>query len=95
MQFFPDTYIPSDQAWAWSGFEKMMRAVSQITRLASIFEDFMYRAYLELFEDNVQYIEFRTGLGPKCRVRYITVVIKMSLCCSITFFNVEVFHFLR
>ena len=46
-----------------------MKAVSQITRLASIFEDFMYHAYAEFLEDNVQYIEFRTGLGPKCKVR--------------------------
>ena len=68
-QFFPDTFVHGNLTWAWSRFEKMIGAVSQITNLANIFEDFMYQAYSEFLQDNVQYIEFRTLLAPVCKVR--------------------------
>jgi len=78
IQFSPDTFVHGDLTWAWSTFEKMIGAVSQITNLASIFEDFMYQAYSEFLQDNVQYIEFRTTLHPVCKVAMNEGCLKMN-----------------
>lgn len=85
VQFFPDNFVHGDLAWAWSRFEKMIGAVSQITNLASIFEDFMYQAYAEFLEDNVQYIEFRTLLAPICKVRRQTYLSSENVNCKSKF----------
>jgi len=68
IQFTAEGYVAGDLNWVWRRFEKMIVAVSQMTNLASVFEDFMYQAYKEFMEDGVQYVEFRTLLGPVCNV---------------------------
>jgi len=68
IQFMSDSFVGGNLEWAWSRFERMITAVSRITNLASVFQDFMYQAYQEFLSDKVQYVEFRTILQPVCKV---------------------------
>ena len=65
----PDTYVSGDLQWAWNRFEGMISSVADITNYQPVFEDYMYRAYSEFLQDNVQYVEFRTLLMPVCKVQ--------------------------
>ena len=56
----------------------MIGAVSQITNLATIFEEFMYQAYQEFLQDRVQYIEFRSLLMPICKVGNLKISSSLS-----------------
>lgn len=60
-----------NQSVIWKKFESVFGTISGALCYDDVFHDFYYQALQELYDDNVQYIEFRTILPE--------VLVKMML----------------
>ncbi|KAM3858966.1 adenosine deaminase 2-A [Diretmus argenteus] len=58
----PDTAYPS-QAVVWEKFEKAFMAAAGLVTHAPVVKDYFYRGLEELHQDNVMYLELRSGLS--------------------------------
>ncbi|XP_059048949.1 adenosine deaminase 2-like [Achroia grisella] len=55
--------INSDINFTWKRFDKVIRAIKSIIRYRPAREKFFYKALKSFYDDNVMYIEIRTGLS--------------------------------
>ncbi|CAB1345937.1 unnamed protein product [Coregonus sp. 'balchen'] len=58
----PDTTYPSQDA-VWERFEMAFVAIAGLVTYAPVFKDFLYKGLEQLFDDNIMYLELRTGLS--------------------------------
>ena len=64
----PEEYGNVDEVW--QRFDKAYGALFSLLTYIPVAKDYMYQAFLEQLEDNVQYLEFRTVLPGLCHVRF-------------------------
>ncbi|XP_030626135.1 adenosine deaminase 2-A [Chanos chanos] len=58
----PEKAYPTQES-VWERFEQIFLAVSGLITHAPVFKDFVYRGLEQLYNDNVMYLELRTGLS--------------------------------
>ena len=51
---------------AWKNFQPLFKIVNGLITYIENFKEFLHETLLELLNDNVQYVEFRTSLTPVC-----------------------------
>ncbi|KAL4659449.1 adenosine deaminase CECR1-A-like [Arapaima gigas] len=57
----PEAAYPSQEV-VWNKFEKTFSAISGLVRHAPVFKDYLYEGLMQLYMDNVMYVELRTEL---------------------------------
>ncbi|XP_068623735.1 adenosine deaminase 2-like [Battus philenor] len=57
-----DCKMVNDINQVWNNFEKVISTISQLIKYRPVREKFFYKALKEFYNDNIQYIEIRSGL---------------------------------
>ncbi|KAG7320182.1 hypothetical protein KOW79_016035 [Hemibagrus wyckioides] len=58
----PDVTYPT-QDEVWNRFEQIFTSISGLITYAPVFKDNLYQGFLQLYSDNIMYMELRTGLS--------------------------------
>lgn len=58
----PDVKYPT-QDEVWNQFEQIFHSISGLFTYAPVFKDYIYQGLLQLYNDNILYLELRSGLS--------------------------------
>lgn len=70
----PEVAYPTQDV-VWEQFEKKFLAISGLITYASAFKDYFYQGLQELYNDNILYLELRTGLSQVSEILFWKVKI--------------------